>query len=400
MDRSLVETVTLMSHQNSPPLAPYAVHDEHTLGRVHDESFANGLDGPFDIDRRRILSSTAFRRLQYKAQVFVNVGHDHFRTRLTHTLEVAEIARRLASRLRANEKLAEVIALTHDVGHPPFGHAGEAALSELMREAGGFEHNLHTLRVVDFLEHPFPGFRGLNLSFELREGLLKHRSRYDRPDTATVSAGADLDALLAVGPFPSLEGQIVCLADRLAYDSHDLEDAIGAGLVNAGDLRSLELWQKAQDDFSSEHANLPLAAIRRPILHRLVEDMIHDAVREIGDRLHRHGCSTVESVRSAPREIAAFSDSGNAQLESLERFLAAKVYGNPQVSREDAHSRHSLEKVFNYFLADPPRLPARYAARVEEQGRHRVVCDYVAGMTDRFCLHAAEAINEGRAIIT
>ncbi len=368
---------------DSAQFSPFAVHPGETLGRVHSEPI-DVLRDPFEVDRQRILASAAFRRLQYKTQVFVNVDHDHFRTRLTHTLEVAEAARRLAVGLGANERLAEVIALAHDLGHPPFGHAGESALRSLMAESGGFEHNVQSLRVVDYLEHPFPAFRGLNLSFEAREGLIKHESAYDTPDAAA-AGGLDLEPLFAIGRFPSMEAQIASAADRIAYDCHDLEDAVGAGLIDEPALNEVCLWRRAAEPIRARYPDLPLPAVRRPILSSIVDRLIADVIRESQARVRRLPAEGVAAVRRSDAEVVAFSESIGDELRELEQFLVGRVYRHEQVKQADTDARAMIERLFGCFVAKADRLPSRYARRVDSLGLERVVCDYVAGMTDRFC---------------
>jgi len=364
-------------------LAGLGVWATSSKGRVHSEP-PDALRDPFEVDRHRVLGSAAFRRLQYKTQVFVNVEHDHFRTRLTHTLEVAEIARRLAVALGVNERLAEVIALAHDLGHPPFGHAGEAALRGLMSAQGGFEHNIQSLRVVDFLEHPFPQFRGLNLTFEVREGLAKHATLYDAPDAGT-AGGLDVGDLFATGAHPTLEAQIASAADRIAYDCHDLEDAIGAGLVDEAELNNTTLWRDAADPVRARHADARLAAVRRPILNRIVDRLIGDVVAETRLNVAGAGVRDVAAVRQASADVVAFSEGVETLCQQLEQLLVERVYRHERVRRADSAAAAAIEKLFAYFRADPARLPPRFADRVTDQGVHRVVCDYIAGMTDRFC---------------
>ncbi len=339
---------------------------------------------PFQIDRQRVLQTTAFRRLMYKTQVFLTQEHDHFRTRLTHTLEVAEIARRLAVALRANEVLAETIALAHDLGHPPFGHAGEAALNDLMADHGGFEHNAQSLRIVDYLEHPFPPFRGLNLTLEVREGLIKHESLYDRPHRAT-DVDPTLADLIARGPHPTIEGQIASLADRLAYDCHDLEDALGAELIGEPDLAPLALWAEAAGPVREQYPQASLPAIRRPILDALADTLIHDAVAETKRRLAAGGIRSPDDVRRCPNPVVAVSPTVETALAEWESFLRDRVYRHERLQEMDAHARRVVTDVANALLRNPDKLPGRFAARVNDLGLHRTICDYVAGMTDRFC---------------
>lgn len=359
--------------------ASFAVRAAETLGRVHADP-ADADRDPFELDRDRIVASTAFRRLQGKTQVFVYDEHDHFRTRLTHTLEVAQIARRLAVMLGVNESLAEVIALAHDLGHPPFGHAGEAALAECMADHGGFEHNAQSLRVVDYLEHPHPAFRGLNLTFECREGLIKHVSRYDRPDASTDDAG--VGALFAVGPCPTLEAQLVSVADRIAYDCHDLEDALGAGLIGEADLAGVTLWRDACDAVRRRHPGANIHAVRRPVLDRIVSRLVTDCADATRSRLAR--CTTVDDVRRSSA-AADFSVDLAPGVREIEEFLARRVYHHDRLVPMDARGRERIDALFDAYVRNPARLPPRFAARLDAQGVHRVVCDYIAGMTDRFC---------------
>ncbi|MFQ5491576.1 MAG: dGTP triphosphohydrolase, partial [Phycisphaerae bacterium] len=289
----------------SSGLAPYAIGHDRSAGRAHAERLDPDRS-PFHIDRQRVLQSTAFRRLEYKTQVFVTHEHDHFRTRLTHTLEVAEIARRLAVALRVNDALAETIALAHDLGHSPFGHAGEAALNKLMADHGGFEHNAQSLRVVDYLEHPFPPFRGLNLSLEVRHGLLKHESTYDHPeDSALTDAG--LSKLIAQGPHASVEGQIASLADRLAYDCHDLEDALGACLIDEQALAQVQLWAQAAAPIRAAYPQANLPAVRRPVLNAMLDTLVTDAVRETSRGIDRAGLTTVRGIYQHAQPVVALS---------------------------------------------------------------------------------------------
>jgi len=375
-------------------LAGYAVTDDRTRGRVHPEPAA-ARTGPFELDRHRIVHCSAFRRLEYKTQVFVTHEADHYRTRLTHTLETAHIARRLARGLRLNATLAEVIALAHDLGHPPFGHAGERALVERMAGHGGFEHNAQALRVVDYLEHPYPAFRGLNLSYEVRESLIKHRTVYDAPGAGMEPGSAcggwpglsDEQAaeLLATGPQPTLEAQVASVADRLAYDCHDLEDALAAGLVDGAMLEQVSLWADAAGPIRTRFADRPTAAIRRPVLDALLERLLADVVEASAQRIYEAGISRLEDVRACDRPVVGPSEAMARQLEQLEGFLRHRVYRHHRLVRMDHKARLLIERLFEAYLAEPALLPDRFSRRIPEQGAHRVICDYIAGMTDRFC---------------
>jgi len=351
----------------------YAATGDNSRGREHKESFPKTVD-PFAIDRQRVLHSAAFRRLEYKTQVFVIGEHDHFRTRLTHTLEVASIARRLCVALQVNGAVGELIALTHDVGHPPFGHAGEVTLAELMADRGGFEHNAQSLRVIEYLEHPYPAFRGLNATFEVRESLAKHCTLYDKPGRHP----------LADGTYAPTEGQIANLADRLAYDCHDLEDAIGALLIDESDLAKVDLWSEAIQGPRRQYPDLPLAAIRRPILDHLEAAMLGDIVTESRRRLAAAKVKTIDDVRKCRRELVAFSESMASRVADLEAFLRDRVYHHRRLIRMDNKAERFVRRLFEAYLAEPRLLPPRFADRIPDQGGHRVICDYIAGMTDRF----------------
>jgi len=327
--------------------------------RQHTDPYA-GDAPPLEVDRRRIIHSAAFRRLQYKTQVFVITEGDHYRTRLTHTLEVAELSRTLARRLGCDAELAEVVALAHDLGHPPFGHAGEKALAACLRAHGGFEHNRHALRVVEVLEHPYPEFRGLNLVRVVRECLAKHSTRYDAPADHPLRDGL---------PAPR-EGQIADLADRLAYCLHDLQDALYSRVIEPDDLSDVPLWRA--------HAGPGFLAGNRwrsrlrAVIDRLRETLISDVVSEA----QRGG-------GEAPLRLSARAE---GELRGLEEFLLERVYRDSRLARMDAKARRVLTAVYEAYVAEPALMPRRFAQRVAEQGAPRVAADYIAGMTDRFCL--------------
>jgi dGTPase len=340
-------------------VASDVIRASQSRGRVHPEP-PDPLREPFELDRHRLIECTAFRRLEHKTQVFAPSYHDHFRTRLTHTLEAAQIARCLARALHVNEELAEAITLAHDLGHPPFGHAGEAALNECMAGCGGFNHNIHTLRVVEYLEHPYPAFRGLNLTHETLAGLRHHATRYDSP------AGLQ-------GEGAGIEAQISSLADRVAYNCHDLEDAIGAGFLGLPALMSVALWRTAWRASGHGDADASLHALRRTVLDAIVNRVLADAVR-----YSQPGPATGAG-------LVGISTSIERDLSELEQFLFEGVYRRPEIARADDQGRHMIRSLFDSYKQDPSRLPDRFCARVDEQGLERVICDYIAGMTDRFC---------------
>lgn len=365
-------------------LAPYAVHPEASRGRLHGPEPGDDADSPFVLDRERVIHCAAFRRLEYKTQVMVNHEGDHFRTRLTHTLEVAHLARRLARTLHVNEELAEVVALTHDLGHPPFGHAGEAALRELMAGYGGFEHNVQSLRVVDYLEHPFRDYRGLNLSFEVRESLVKHSTPYDNPEPEAHDSPA-MQQLFDVGYIPPIEGQLTSLADQIAYVGHDVEDAIGAGVLSEERLNTTALWRGAAGPIRRKEPDAALPAIGRPAIDAMVTHLLVD-VRDTSLALIRDaGVQSSDEVRQCRRTLVDFSPAGQRLVRELRDLLSEDFYRHHRLVRMDAKAQRFVKEVFRAYVEHPQMLPPRFADRINELGAHRVICDYVAGMTDRFC---------------
>ncbi len=389
--------LTAMPPPNDAPLAPYAILSDQSGGREHPEP-DDPLRSPFELDRHRIIESTAFRRLVGKTQVFVASQHDHFRTRLTHTLEAAEIARSLAVGLAVNEQLSEAITLAHDLGHPPFGHAGEAALNEEMAAHGGrcekgfthqrcgFNHNAHSLRVVEYLEHPFPAFRGLNLTAQTLAGLAAHATRYDTPEPGG-------HGVKGIRTAPSVEAQAASVADRVAYNCHDLEDAIGAGFVSLEDLEEVALWQEALGAAASwmpdvrdqvgRTSDVRIHAIRRVVLDALLDRLLTDLITTSKAQLA--GINSPKAARMAPEPLVGFSGEVETKLEQLEKFLHKRLYRRPQVVDTDTEGRRMVRHLFAAYRKEPSALPPRFAARIADQGPERVICDYLAGMTDHFC---------------
>lgn len=325
------------------------------LGRAHPEPDDSGLS-PLVLDRQRVLQSTAFRRLLSKTQVFVSPESDHFRTRLTHTLEVAHLARLLAGATGLNSDLAEVASLAHDLGHPPFGHAGERALDECLGEHGGFEHNQQSLRVVEYLEHPFPQFRGLNLTAAVRQCLARHQTRYDRPDLVEVQAQ----------PAPR-ESAVAAWADQIAYCLHDLQDGLFADLFNPNDLRNLSLWSAHYTGPTGDQPGW--RGHVRPALERIQAAISEDLARSF---------ASTGAIQPSETMKAAFS--------AVADFVREKVYRHPRVLRADVKARRIINAIFEAYVTETALLPPRYRDRVAEQGAYRVAADYIAGMTDRFCL--------------
>ena len=354
-------------------LAPYAMRTRLSRGRRHAEP-PHAYRTLFQRDRDRVVHSTAFRRLMHKTQVLVTQTSDHHRTRLTHTLEVAQISRTIARRLGLNEDLTEAIALSHDLGHPPFGHAGESALNECMREHGGFEHNAHALRIVDVLEYRYPDFPGLNLSWEVLEAMALHSKRRDAPEVA---------AFAGVGQ-PLLEAQVADAADSLAYDAHDVDDALSVGLIVLDDLRELEIWQRSLEQALRRHAALGPAQFQTTVVRTLINWQVGDLLEHTRRRLAESGVRSAEDVRRTPEPLVAFGPEAQRLRAELEDFLHRRVYQHYRVQRMALKGRRVVTALFAEFRRAPQLLPDRYRRRVGALPAERVACDYVAGMTDRY----------------
>ncbi|WP_206950904.1 deoxyguanosinetriphosphate triphosphohydrolase [Trinickia acidisoli] len=358
-------------------LAPYAAHSAQSRGRRFPEAPPSART-EFQRDRDRIVHSTAFRRLEYKTQVFVNHEGDLFRTRLTHSLEVAQIARSVARNLCVNEDLVEAISLAHDLGHTPFGHAGQDALNECMREHGGFEHNLQSLAVVDELEEHYGGFDGLNLCFETREGILKHCSREN-----ALRLG-ELGERFLTGKRPSLEAQIANIADEIAYNNHDVDDGLRSGLLTIEQLAQVELWQTHHDEAKREHAQLDGRRIVHETVRRMINTLIVDLIETTRQNLAAHAPASLDAVRSAP-PLVAHSGAVAAQAAELKRFLFKNLYRHYRVMRMSSKARRVIRGLFEAFSEDPRLLPPAYLAE-DEAAQPRLIAHYIAGMTDRYAL--------------
>ncbi len=354
-------------------LAPYAMKSQNSKGRKYPEA-EHLYRSVYQRDRDRIIHSTAFRRLEYKTQVFVNHEGDYYRTRLTHTMEVSQIARSIARVLNLNEDLAEAIALAHDLGHTPFGHSGEDALKKLMKDYGGFEHNLHGLRVVDILEKKYPEFPGLNLSWELKESIVKHTSPYN---THTSQEYNDTKQ-------PLLEAQIVDKADSIAYDNHDLDDSLKAGIIIDSDLQSVELWQETQKIVKRKYATLEHNILIAQTIKTLIDVEVTDLIETTMSRIQREGIKTVDDVRNYPNPLISFSPVLSEQKKKLQSFLFKNVYQHYRVARMADKAKRFVEELFMAFVKNPKQLPMEHQKWVEETGLYQGVCDYIAGMTDRF----------------
>jgi dGTPase len=362
-------------------LVPFAEKSGDSRGRRYPEA-RHAFRTEFQRDRARIIHSRAFRRMEYKTQVFLNGTGDHLRTRLTHSIEVASISRTIARALGLNEDLSEAIALAHDLGHAPFGHSGEEMLAECMRDHGGFDHNRQSVRVVELLEDPYPDFPGLNLTFEVREGLRKHGAFHGMDDLIKPQA----DIVLQHYHCPSLEAQVADLADEITYYSHDLDDAVDFEVLNATQLEKNEVWRRS---LRAVLARYPHA--REPELHKLiirdiidmeVRDLVATSAKSIADA----GVQSADEARQQRAPLISYSDDLSQANRKLRKFLYQNVYYDPRVSEVNRRACEMLLNVFQAYLADPDKLGETAAKRIETEGLHRTVCDYVAGMTDRYLM--------------
>jgi dGTPase len=369
-----------------PAPTPYAVHPAASRGRLHPEP-ESPTRSPFQRDRDRVIHSTAFRRLQYKTQVFVNHEGDFFRTRLTHTIEVAQIARSLARALGLDEDLTEALALAHDLGHPPFGHAGEEALNLAMKPFGGFDHNAQSLRVVTLLESRYAAFDGLNLTWETLEGLVKHNGPLSKPPAYV--AEYDARHKLDLGTQPSAEAQVAALADDIAYHSHDLDDGLRARLFDVADIAHLPVVGAALAAARQASLDMPPARLRHETIRRVIDVMVTDLIAETGRRIARLAPKDADAIRRAKRRVVAFAEPMAEANQAIKDFLYARMYRHWRVNRMTSKARKLTEALYRLLLAEPILLPDDWRARAGEAGTPRcagIVGDYVAGMTDRYAM--------------
>lgn len=364
-------------------LAPYAAMSGKSLGRVHPET-RHPYRTEFQRDRERIIHSAAFRRLEYKTQVFVNHEGDNYRTRLTHTIEVAQIARSVARAMALNEDLAEAVALAHDLGHTPFGHAGEDALTAKMAEDGGFSHNRQSLRVVDVLEERYPDYNGLNLSFEVREGIVKHETIYDRPEPE----------LLEFHPTwkPTLEAQLVNFADEIAYNSHDLDDGLRADMFSWDDLAGIPLWADLNDESQRSHPDIDRRLRRHHIVRLLINRQVTDVVDHAHHLLEAEKIRSLDDVRASKIIFMKFSPDFQAQINPFKRFLYDHMYRHYRLVRMKLKAERMVHALFDAYVSEPRQLAPQYLAKIDSTDNaspaliRQVVCDYIAGMTDRYAM--------------
>ena len=368
-----------------------AAHPSASRGRLYREH-DSGPRGPRDIfqrDRDRIIHSVAFRRLRHKTQVFVAPDGDHFRVRLTHSIEVAQIGRTMARALGLNEDLTETLCLAHDLGHPPFGHAGEAALDAALVDARGFDHNAHTLRIVTRLETPYPGFDGLNLSWESLEGLAKHNGPIGEPTWAMAEANAEWD--LELSSWPSLEAQVAAISDDIAYDNHDIDDGLRAGLLQLDDLIELPLIRRHWQAIGARHAGISVEKRQRALVRDMIGTMVGDVLQETSRRVAGAGAESIDDVRSAGRPLAGFSEALAAEERELKRVLYAKLYDSPSLQSVRVEAEQIVSNLAAAYRENPSRLPEPWP-RGEGVEQLRTIGDFIAGMTDRYAIARHEEL--------
>lgn len=363
-------------------LAPYAQFSADSRGRKYTE-LPPEWRTQYQRDRDRVIHSRAFRRLEYKTQVFLNGTGDHLRTRLTHTMEVAAITRNITRALKLNEDLAETIALAHDLGHSPFGHKGETVLNRLMKKHGGFEHNRHSLRIVEELEQKYPLFPGLNLSWEVREGLIKHHTSYDHP-----SKRKGFDAKSS-----SLEAQVANLADEITYYSHDLDDGLDSGLLSEKELnREVRIWRQATRMVVKEYGALPDECRRYFIIRCIIDMQVKDVVETTENKILKAGVKSADDVRLQPRSLVQYSPTRRELNLELRDYLYQNLYYNPVVHGPNMRAVRLLEDLFHHYLKHPDQVGEQARKRMRKVGRDRAICDYLAGMTDRYVMQEHERI--------
>jgi len=375
-------------------LMPYACHSKYSRGRCHQEEESIHRN-PYQRDRDRIIHSTAFRRLEYKTQVFVNHEGDHYRTRLTHSIEVAQIARSICRAMHLHEDLAEAVALAHDLGHTPFGHSGQDALNLAMQDYGGFEHNRQSLRIVESLEHKYAAFPGLNLSYETREGIVKHHSTFDSPKNSDMSH-------YHLHEQASLEAQIGNLADEIAYNNHDIDDGYRAGMLSVDALRQLALFEQ---HFSLVQYDFPDAAERLQVnetVRRMINHLITDVIAETTQRISEHGIESFADVRQARKPLVSFSKPVRQMNGELKRYLYKHMYRHYRVARMASKAERVIRDIFEIYMDNPAMLPQAQQhelrelsagnSKIEPARQARVIADYIAGMTDRYALEEYERL--------
>jgi len=369
-----------------------AAQPSRSRGRLHPEQ-ASGPRGPRDIfqrDRDRIIHSVAFRRLRHKTQVFIAPDGDHFRVRLTHSLEVAQIGRTIARALGLNEDLTEALCLAHDLGHPPFGHGGENALDAALADAGGFDHNAHTIRIVTFLEMPYPDFDGLNLSWEALEGLAKHNGPVTHPTWAMAEANDAFD--LELSTWSSLEAQVAAIADDIAYDNHDIDDGLRAGLLELDELLQLSLVRRLWDAAGERHPGISFEKQQRALVRDMIGAMVEDVLAETERRVRDAGVETIDDVRAGGRQLAGFSDGLAEEERELKRFLYDRLYGSNELELVRKEAERVVTNLTAAYRDNPSLLPPGWQYGESGVQQLRTIGDFIAGMTDRFAIARHEEL--------
>lgn len=370
---NLREQIEQAERQN---LVSYACYAADSKGKQYAEDKSiNRTD--FQRDRDRVVHSTAFRRMEYKTQVFVNHEGDHYRTRLTHTLEVSQIARTVARILRINEDLTEALVLSHDIGHTPFGHAGEHIMKELMEGFGGFEHNKQSLRIVEKLEHPYPQFPGLNLSFEIREGIIKHSANWKKEN---------VPADFFPNKQPCLEAQMIDFVDEIAYNNHDVDDGLASQMFSFEDLAQVTLWKEATDKVRQKFPNESMEALKRLVISSMITTLVDDLVRTTTKNIQDQKIKTEEDIRSLKFCLASYSSDMQKKSLELKSFLRSYLYDHPRVIRMEEKAKRIITDLFKAYRTRPQQLPREFVARSKDQTKERMICDYIAGMTDRYAI--------------
>jgi dGTPase len=370
----MINTRTQLEDIEDRTLAPYGMRSKNSKGRAYPDDEPEYRTA-FQRDRDRILHTTAFRRLEYKTQVFINYEGDYYRTRLTHTLEVSQIARTIARALGANEDLVETICLAHDLGHSPFGHSGEVTLARLMQDFGGFDHNKQSLRIVTLLENRYPDFSGLNLTWEVREGIVKHESEYDVSDASDYNP--DLRG--------NLEAQIANVADELAYTAHDLDDGLRSGMITPNDLAGITLWEILSDSIGWRDTILD-ELTRHRLIRRLIGMAVTDLVYATHQRLRDGNVRSVEDLQRLPYNVIVFSEDMHRRNRQIKDFLYKNLYRHSRVVRMAVKAERIITDLFRAYRAEPSILPSHIREQIDDRGLERTICDYIAGMTDRFAV--------------
>lgn len=357
-------------------LVTYACFSSQSLGKKYpEEKSINRTD--FQRDRDRILHSTAFRRMEYKTQVFVNHEGDHYRTRLTHTLEVSQIARTVARILNINEDLTEALVLSHDIGHTPFGHAGQDVMKELMEAFGGFEHNQQSLRIVEKLEHPYPNFLGLNLSFEIREGIVKHSAHWKKENVP--------DEFMPLKQ-PCLEAQMIDFVDEIAYNNHDVDDGLESQMFSYDDIADVTLWKESVEKVRKKFPNESIHSLKRLVISSMITALVDDLVQTTMKNIRDHKIQTLDEIRGLKTSLAGYSKDMKEKSGELKSFLRSHLYDHYRVIRMEEKAKRVIRDLFKAYRDRIEQLPLEYRKRYQSETKERMICDYIAGMTDRFAL--------------